>query len=186
MTALNEKCLEALRCGVSIQQSVRKVLSIMHEDNAADHIAEEMGLFRQAADTIIDAAPAGSEQVAVRKRVNNVINDVSRICREEIGKSIKLKARKGGYVYKAEDWEPKPKATPSPAAAVSSDVETINKLKEQISELEGKLALKNSLVEMYREAFKDPTKTMEELVSRGTSVNDLGKAVVEVMRRSQS
>lgn len=181
MTALNEKCLEALRCGVSIQQSVRKVLSTMMPENASAHIAEEMGLFRQAADTIIDAAPVGPGQVAVRKRVNNVINDVSRICREEIGKSIKLKSRKGGYVYTAEDWEPKPKAIPVPAE--SSDNETIKKLEQKVNELKAKVAIKEAILGVYRDTLSDPTKAMEELVSRGTAVNDLGKAVVEVMRR---
>ena len=51
----------------------------------------------------IDDDPQG-----VAKQANNVVNDISRITREKIGLSIRLKSRKDGYIYTAE--EPKPRA----------------------------------------------------------------------------
>lgn len=182
-SSLSSKCLESLRNGVSIQQEVRKILNTMDEDSAGKHIAEEMGKYRDAADSIISAAPE-SERKAVQKRANNVINDVSRICREEIKRSIKLVSRKGGYVYRAAPWEPTPKSVV--VATSGEDSAEVKRLKEEVAKLKRELEMKEAIVKAYRRTLEDPEDCISEMIDRGATPDDIGHAVVKVMRRVKS
>lgn len=159
MSSLATKCIESLKNGVSVQAEVRDILSNEPLHVAKDLIAEEMSSFREQADSVINAIPDEDDRKRVMKRVNNVVNDVARICREEAEFTVKMKSRKGGYHYASESWtkpEPKaPKADPRDAT---------------IAELRG-------MVEKYEELLANPDESIRELITRHGQDN-VGQAFV--------
>ena len=117
---LSTACQNSLTERGKVQGMVRDILA--HRSDSLDIIATEMGLFRDVAQTKLDDIKHDKEAYSkALKEVNNVINDVSRICREEVGKSIVLKSRKGGYVYHAVDPNPR-----VPAPTMHPDVIALN------------------------------------------------------------
>jgi len=109
-----EHAIVATKSGGSVQETVRKVLVTQPEKEALSTVCGAMVEFRTTMEGWINS---NDELVKDRrKRVNNVVNDVSRIVREGIGHSIVCKSRKGGYVYEAKEWTgaPKPAKTALP------------------------------------------------------------------------
>ena len=109
-----EHAIVATKSGGSVQETVRKVLTTQPEKEALSTVCGAMVEFRTTMEEWINS---DDELVKDRrKRVNNVVNDVSRIVREGIGHSIVCKSRKGGYVYEAKEWTgaPKPAKTALP------------------------------------------------------------------------
>ena len=94
---------DSLVAGTSVQVTVRTVLEQEGADAGGDNVAIAMGIFKEQSESHAMGIPNSVEQMQYRKKINNVINDVSRICRECIGKSIVLKSRKDGYVYMAKE-----------------------------------------------------------------------------------
>jgi hypothetical protein len=109
---------ESTLSGAKMQVVVRGIIQEQGEP-AADIIADAMSQYRNEIQKgYIDADGISEEDRSARcKSVNNVINDVSRIVRQSLGKSIRMTSRKGGYVYDA--VEPSPRAvTPEEAEIV--------------------------------------------------------------------
>jgi len=99
-----EHAIVATKSGGSVQETVRKVLTTQPEKEALSTVCGAMVEFRTTMEDWINSDPTLVQDR--RKRVNNVVNDVSRIVRESIGHSIVCTSRKGGYVYKAKPWTP--------------------------------------------------------------------------------
>jgi len=98
--------MEGLASSTSIQESVRRTLE--EAITVASGLEIVCGAVAEFKDyTEEHMTPIESEQQGQRKRVNNLINDVSRICREMTGKSIRCTSRKGGYVYEALELAPR-------------------------------------------------------------------------------
>ena len=104
---------QAVESGANIQSEVRKVIDTQSEREAINTICEGVAEFKEwAEDHFVSAA--GIDHVNDRrKQVNNVINDISRICRKDLDVSIRCVSRKGGYVYKAATPTARPKPTPA-------------------------------------------------------------------------
>lgn len=107
MNSIAKAAQKSLKAGSSMQRAIRDVLdSTMAESVKRSIICEAMGQFRAwAQDEFISLA---DDKRKARKQVNNVINDVSRTCRESDSKfSVRLKSRRDGYVYEATDPVPR-------------------------------------------------------------------------------
>lgn len=111
MGKLSDAAIGALEGRNNLQSEIRNIVDNNDPSFAADIIAKEVGVFRSEAQPWIQAADTTESIAHRRKQVNNIINDISRICRDSIGKSIVLVSRKGGYTYDAID--PKPRAKPT-------------------------------------------------------------------------
>ena len=191
MSELATRCLDALSTGVSVQQEVRTIISAhTRNEDASLYIAEQMGKYREAADKIIDAAPE-EQRKSLMKRVNNVVNDVSRICRDEMGISIKLKARKGGYVYKPEAWvptvrEPKPSDDEEKAALRRQIEELKEKHRAAVKEIEVQQsrgdAFKKELtrtMDVHHKVLTEPETALREMAKRGIQPDQMAEALVK-------
>ena len=100
--------MDGLTSATSIQKSVRDTLeSALSVNTGLREVCGAVAEFKTYTEEHMptDAIDAQGQ----RKRVNNLINDVSRICREVTGKSIRCTSRKGGYVYEALEPAPRPK-----------------------------------------------------------------------------
>jgi hypothetical protein len=115
MNVLANAAKESLKAGSSMQQEIKNILEdvLCPESMKRETICEAMSEFKTwAEDEFVSVA---DDKQKARKQVNNVINDVSRTCRESgSGFSIHLKSRKGGYIYEAR--EPVPRASSIPPA----------------------------------------------------------------------
>jgi hypothetical protein len=107
---LTAEAKTAIRVKSSLQSSIRGFINLDKENSVdpkktADCIARVCSAVREELqDWIFEE---GEEESANRRKtVNNQLNDVSRICRNELYYSIKCKKRSGGYVYEAEEWSP--------------------------------------------------------------------------------
>ena len=113
---LIDAAVDAVHSSGKVQSIVRDFLNdCTDKEYALEIIAESVGTFRKDMEVWID------NDTDKRKRVNNVINDVSRICREAVGYSIQCKTRKGGeWVYTP--VERAPRATPGTPEPSKMDV----------------------------------------------------------------
>ena len=109
MTTLLRAAKNAAAHGGKVQTAVRDYLADpeMTMDGRLSAICSEVEAFKTwAEDHHIDNDPEK------RKAVNNIINDISRICRKQEGVSIVCTQRKGGYVYEAKTVTPKTSISP--------------------------------------------------------------------------
>ena len=112
--SLSSEAMLALESKGKLQETVREICDRHAPTDSGQIIANEVSKFRADAADWIDK---GDVQ-ARRKQVNNVINDISRICRELIGKSIVCVSRKGGHRYEAQEPKARAPATPTPTITV--------------------------------------------------------------------
>ena len=104
----------------SFQTEVRNFLSELAADgmtnsDMANSLAAVVGSYKSFREKGIVNIGDKDEQVAQRKQVNNIINDVARICRAETGMTITNVSRKN-HTYGA--GAPKPRPQPRSAAKV--------------------------------------------------------------------
>lgn len=89
----------------TVQGFIREELKKVEEestclDEVMNNICGAVAAFKTATEDQIEGIAHDKELVKLRrKQANNVINDVSRICREVVGQTVKLKSRKHGYNY---------------------------------------------------------------------------------------
>lgn len=130
ISELGDIAINALKTGNTLQHEVREVLKHGSTEDAKQVIitaVEELKLWSEA--EIMD-----SGDVSLRKQTNNLINDISRICKEKIGHSLRCKAKKPCHKYVMEIYnEPAPKVKPEPAA--HTPIETLPDTNEQIRHL---------------------------------------------------
>lgn len=109
-----------------LQQLVRKELTIVNESQALKNIADAVSLFKVTQENSLQGKTLSSEELKdARKSVNNVINDVSRICREVSGMSIVCTSRKN-HTYVPQLPKPRTTATPAAIPVVTSSPEPIS------------------------------------------------------------
>lgn len=102
--------IDAAMVGTSFQSAIRQFIndsisSCTHEF-VAGRIAEICAAFKKESKEKETLIYNKEDQELFRKRVNNIINDVSRICREMIGYLIvNTKRTKGVYEYAAVKYE---------------------------------------------------------------------------------
>lgn len=117
MGQLSNAAMAALEGKNTLQSNLRNIIDGCDPVTALDVIARECSEFRNEAENWINTASSPEEVAQRRKQVNNIINDISRMCRDSLGKSIVCVSRKGGYKYQPEF--PKPRANPVPSLMVS-------------------------------------------------------------------
>lgn len=125
-TELVTSMTEAYVRGASLQGTVRKFIK-QNEAKLPNETAEEIATvvteYRRTIDQMIaDDGLTGPDLKAAVKKRDNIINDVSRICRELLGQSIVCTSRKKGE-YSAKFWTPtvrEPKAPEDLAEAKCS------------------------------------------------------------------
>jgi len=106
---LMQLAIDSTMSGTSMQEGVREVLDELY---GMDKVVEAVEMYRNEMEDVW-VANAGDDQIPRRRKVvNNVINDISRIARGKVGKSIVCVKR--SYPYKYDAVDPKPKATPEP------------------------------------------------------------------------
>lgn len=109
-TDLSKLAINSTLGGASMQEGVREALC---QAGGVEMVVEAVELFRNEMETSWINEGGVDDVGRRRKVVNNVINDISRITRNSVGKSIVCTKRKAPYEYAA--VEPKPKAAPAPA-----------------------------------------------------------------------
>ena len=110
----------ALNNSSSLQATVRQYIAEQKDlgdggESIATAIAEVISELRNEMERKLEGDEA--------KRVNNVFNDVSRICKEALGFAIKCKTRKPLFVYLACKVEPKVEVDPEPMLEDEIDAE---------------------------------------------------------------
>ena len=106
--AILDAMINSLVHGSSVQKEVRGFFSAHNgelNEVLGSRIAAVCKAFKTEAESELDCAASAQDIKEFRKRTNNIINDVSRICREMIGYSIvNTKRTKGVYEYEAVEW----------------------------------------------------------------------------------
>ena len=191
MSALTDRAMDALQAGHGFQTEIRSFIKDKSEmgctdSHVADDVAHEMSTFRDAAQHFIDNAVDAEDLVARRKATNNICNDVSRICRNELGYTIKCIQKKPDYVYSATEWLA-PVHSPSTTAPTPSGVQpmsTIFAATEKIAELEKKIEMLESTREAYRAIWENPEAVILESVSNW-GAETVGRALVDYINKEK-
>lgn len=115
--------------GVSFQKTVRGYLNECREGGMSDWdaltaVAGVMGVYRDGAEERVKNADEADKD-CVRKAVNNVIGDVSRICRKfsDDQLTIKCKKKKPEYIYEVEAVKAKSEDSDKVEAEPEEDME---------------------------------------------------------------
>lgn len=118
MHNLTEVALDALKGGHSLQKNVRDYFNARGTSGGViNDVADCVSEFRRHAEAYINEGTT-DEDVSIRRKVaNNICNDVSRICREMTGFSIKCTSRKN-HTYSPEVYTPRETAKPSASEAM--------------------------------------------------------------------
>jgi len=166
--------VDGLASSTSIQEGVRNTLEVAGTvsqglDTVCAAVAEFKGYTEE------NMPEDAMEAQGHRKRVNNLINDVSRICREMTGKSIRCTSRKGGYVYEA--LEPAPRTsktipaewtTPTPAFVEDDDRSPLgydqDYIKQQIKS--HPLSVLDTMLDVLGDRFTDTLREVVDLRGR--------------------
>lgn len=121
-TELVNSMTEAYRGGASLQSTVRTFIRENIDkpnEEVAGSIATVVTEYRRTVDSWIEEESLfGTELKAAIKKRDNIINDVSRICREMLGHSVVCTSRKKGE-YKAIPQMAKTR-TPKPVAEAAA------------------------------------------------------------------
>jgi hypothetical protein len=172
MSNINEivsNAMDSLKTGNRMQTSIREMLrdTTVLKITRADMTARACEEFRlQAENWVLEHDK--SEHADLRKKANNIVNDISRICRKEVGHTIKCKKRKPVYVYEAEVVTPKEPAPSSPPPAPTVDVTDEEKeaLRVELKRLKGFLESPEAALQYCVDVF---------------GLEETGKAAVEVL-----
>jgi hypothetical protein len=149
MTVLSEKALEAFKKGGSFSKYMTEIMNDDSDDtdNLLSYLTQTCAEFKADSEKWLESFEDPSEVKIYRKKANNILNDISRTCRKELGYTIKCTSRKGGYVYAATEVPPvSPKTmysvadtivsiTPDYTEALSGKDVTLSSLDADISTL---------------------------------------------------
>lgn len=182
--SLAEKALEALDGRSNLQKEVRDIIDSYKGDNPDNYkdyalidIAEQVSEFKADAMAKCTVEP-GVVSKEDNKKINNVINDISRITREILGHSIVLKSRKGGYVYGYKEAEPRKPKSPRPKCEDDASMTEVV-LTDRVISLEGE-------IRNLKEAINDPDLHMLERIIRACTEKygpvETSKAVVKTIK----
>jgi len=110
--------VEGFMTGTKFQSKIRQFIAASSEEtyeNIATDIAAIVTSYREKVDIILAEDTDPSDLKSAIKKRDNIINDVSRLCKELLGYSIVCVSRKNGE-YKAIPYVP----TVKPARAITS------------------------------------------------------------------
>jgi hypothetical protein len=110
--------VEGFMTGTKFQSKIRQFITASSEEtyeNIATDIAAIVTSYREKVDIILAEDTDPSDLKSAIKKRDNIINDVSRLCKEILGYSIVCVSRKNGE-YKAIPYVP----TVKPARAITS------------------------------------------------------------------
>lgn len=187
--------MAAIEGSTTIQATVREIFRIYEtHEHALDIIAGGVGQLKTTAEAHIGAyCSDASEARNKRKAVNNVINDISRICRNVTDKSIVLAKREGGsYEYRVAEPRPRKGAVPegepikgtltSPVPAFTA---TEGALLDRIATLEDELKIAEAQVANWRSApLHSPDSTLLRMIEN-FGEETFGELVVNAIRRNR-
>lgn len=105
MSVLSKSMFE---CAKSATTSMTYINTAIADDDHERIVTSACAEFKEAAKEHEDNFLDEENLATFKKSVNNVINEVSRKYRAMHGKSIKCTNRKGGFVYKACEYIPRP------------------------------------------------------------------------------
>lgn len=162
--SISSSAMEALVSGAGVQETVRNYIrdnNILDDLEVAENIASEMGLFRGEAEGWIQTGSDDEEVKVRRKKANNIVNDVARICRDKTGYTIVCTSRKK-HTYEAH--EPKPRGRKTPVVSTSP---------------KPSLAEETELIKKWAEKFPG---TLSEILIRTHGAEKAGKIFVDVLR----
>lgn len=130
--SLSTNLSDYLEGGVYVQRTIRKMWERMGQDDFLYEVCEEVESFRDSAEKeallMVESGLDQENVAAYRKKANNVVNDVSRQCRDLCGYSIKATGRGlGNYNYKAHASPPK-----TPLMEPEWDADKIEKLVDTV------------------------------------------------------
>lgn len=167
--------MAAVEGSSTIQATVREIFRVYESpENALAVIAGGVGQLKTTAEAHIGTyCDNESEARNKRKAVNNVINDISRICRNITDKSIVLAKREGGsYEYRVAEPRPRKGAVsvgPSVKGTLTSPVPAFTPVEEgllvRIADLEEELKVAEAQVANWRSApLHSPDSTLLRMV----------------------
>jgi hypothetical protein len=157
---LTDQCCTAVMENSKMQEQIRDFIDLhklegRSNEAIAEVVAQVCTDFRAKIEPWLNTE--GADRKARSKRVNNVINDISRISRTLLDSSIVCVTRKGGHVYAPAT--PKPRATGGSVSAPTEDplIETLrNRVDELLLLIEGKdkiLSSPSSCVDHLAESY---------------------------------
>jgi len=162
----------SVEAGASVQSTVRT----MHSQGASvDEVAEGITAFRRRIE--VEWLREQSDQAAARKRINNVINDVSRLARDLWGKSIVCSSRKEHTYVAVEPSEraEKPRSTPTPTEGTTPAEDAA--AKAEIRALKNRVEALEAALEQAERDLKAKTAEVDEqtviIESQRASLDDL-------------
>ena len=201
---LVDTALEATTSGATFQSRLRieigtsKAAGVEH-DKIAEACAELTTAYRNRAQRdILSRIEDAEELVITRKKVNNICNDVSRICRELLGYSIICTVRaKGVFLYSSKE-APKTviedscpigfaleKKLPITEGMYNTLNEMYNTLQKKCTELESQIvSLKDEIQESenrWISTFKNPNNVFDILTGMITA-EELGRSMVSYLK----
>jgi hypothetical protein len=188
MSTINEivdNAMNALESGSKIQTSVRGFLedSPLEPYSKSQIVAQAMSEFRTRAEDWINSQPDEFLKEN-RKKANNIVNDVSRICRNSVGYSIKCSKRAPDYEYTVEPWfKPTPavsnnssSVTPSVTHTPAMDIVMTGVGDFTIEEIE---RMHTQILD-WEDAFNIPMKMLNRLINHHGR-EAIGKAAAAAM-----
>ena len=172
---------DAVVHGARFQTHIREALEM---GATASDLAEFTTKFKRS----IDAWVKVENTQVRRKKVNNIINDVARICREELGETIVCVSKKPDYVY-----ETRPIKERVPSVGITEAFDKIfgitphptDALEARIKELESELKVVQAFHgDMMAKLTASPESAIDFL--RGHhSLEEIGRAVVVAMKAKE-
>lgn len=198
---LTNSMVNSFNTGTTLQSTVRDFIqTTVHEGysgkDAADSVASSVTDFRESIEPTILAS---TDQKGMRKKRDNVINDVSRICRELLGYSIVCTSRKEG-IYEAQVPAPRKTtayispASPSPAdvcTRIHFDPSKHAVVPRTVRDFENSVStLKSEGVLPHTTAVLDVSLSCKEILeflvrTSSYSLKDFGMAVMELVKEGK-
>ena len=152
---LGEIAISALRTGNSLQSEVRNAIKDGSLSTAQKIIITAVEELKSWSEAEIEE----KGDVSLRKQTNNLINDISRICRESIGYSLRCKAKKPQHKYVMEPYNaPEKGPKPAPKVKPETTADTITNMEiedEAIAHLV-KMRPVSVMAEVFRVYGDDP------------------------------
>lgn len=190
MSTINEivdSAMNALESGSKIQTSVRGFLedSRLEPYDKSLIVAQAMSEFRTRAEDWINSQPDEFLKEN-RKKANNIVNDVSRICRNSVGYSIKCSKRAPDYEYTAEPWFKPTPAVSNNSSSVTSSVTITNttgtdKVMTGVGDFTiEEIELMHTQILDWEDSFNIPMKMLNRLINHHGR-EAIGKATAAAM-----
>ena len=169
MTDVVDSAVAALCTGVAFQTTIRAYLDTTPFTSSgakAEYLALICESFKTRSEKLVLSADTPEEGKLLRKKANNVVNDISRISRAETGHTIKCVSRKDGYKYKATEIMVKPIRVRGAIAEATSMMDKLIKANP------------------WDELFANQPKELLKMLVQKHGGDKIGSLVVEVLKET--